>query len=184
MDKVSFKMVIILTAVTFIASLFISLVYSNTKDKIEEEYRKEFLRGLVSVLPPFDNEPDSEKKNINGNIVYIAKKSDKEVAYAVKAFSKKGYGGNIEVLVGVNISGKITGIEILKHAETPGLGNKIENVLFKDTFKGLNVLDKIAVKKDGGIIDEFSGATISPRAVCEAVENGLNFISTNVLELR
>lgn len=184
MNKVSFKMVLILTAVAFIASLLISLVYSITKDRIEDEYRKEFLRGLVSVFPPFDNEPDSEKKNINDTVVYIAKKSNKVIAYAVKSLSKKGYGGSIEVLVGVDILGDITGIEILKHAETPGLGNKIEKVFFKDAFKGLNTLDKIAVKKDGGIIDEFSGATITPRAVCEAVEKGLIFISTNVLEPR
>lgn len=178
----NFKMVLILTIIAAFAAFVLSFVYSSTKDKIAEAYRREFLRALVKVLPKYDNEPDKDIKTIDGKDVYIAKNNGQIVAYAVKTTSSKGYGGDIDVLLGVSFDGKITGIEIIKHAETPGLGTKIESEDFKESFKGLTVNDKISVKKDGGIIDQFSGATISPRAVSEAVSLGLKFITEKVLE--
>ncbi|UOD34069.1 RnfABCDGE type electron transport complex subunit G [Deferribacteraceae bacterium V6Fe1] len=178
----NFKMVLVLTIIAAISAFILSFVYSSTKDKIADAYRQEFLRALVKVLPKYDNEPDKDVQSVEGKNVYVAKKDGQIVAYAVKTTSNKGYGGDIDVLLGVSMDGKITGIEIIKHAETPGLGSKIETETFKQSFKGLTVNDKIAVKKDGGVIDQFSGATISPRAVSEAVSSGLKFITEKVLE--
>ncbi|MGA1847058.1 RnfABCDGE type electron transport complex subunit G [Deferribacter abyssi] len=177
-----FKMVFVLTVIGVIAATALAIVNSMTKEKIEYQYRLELLKALKVVLPEYDNSPDKDLKVIGGKTVYVAKKGGKIVGYAVKSISEKGYGGSIVVLIGVDINGKISGIEILKHAETPGLGSKIEEKWFKDEFKGLTLKDNIAVKKDGGIIDQFSGATISPRAVSEAVKNGLKFIVKDVLE--
>jgi len=178
----NFKMVLVLSIIAAIAAFVLSFVYSSTKDKIAEAYRQEFLRALVKVLPKYNNEPDKDIKKVEGKNLYVAKKDGQIVAYAIKTTSSKGYSGDIDVLLGVSVDGKITGIEIIKHAETPGLGSKIENESFKQSFKGLTVNDKIAVKKDGGVIDQFSGATISPRAVSEAVSSGLKFVTEKVLE--
>ena len=202
MKNNNFKMVIVLTLISVIAALILSTVYSVTKEPIAEAYRQEFVQGLKMVLPDFDNEPDREFIVIKNRKIYIAKKkcgSDVHapaiglgciaqsgedngsiVGYAMKTSSFKGYSGLIEVLIGIDTKGKITGIEILKHAETPGLGSKIESDWFKKEFVGLTADDNIAVKKDGGKIDQFSGATISPRAVCEAVSNGLKFLKENL----
>ncbi|MBZ4643890.1 MAG: rnfG [Deferribacteraceae bacterium] len=177
----NFKMVIVLTVIAAIAAFVLSFVYSSTKDKIAEAYRQEFLRALVKVFPNYNNEPDKDINIVDGQNIYIAKMDDKVVGYAIKSTSSKGYGGDIDVLIAVSTDGKITGIEILRHAETPGLGDKIEDEWFKNLFKGLTAKDNIAVKKDGGIIDQFSGATISPRAVSEAVANGLKFIDDKIL---
>lgn len=178
----TFKMVIVLTLIAGISSFILSFVFSVTKDKIAEAYRQEFLNALVKVMPKYDNEPDKEIKTVDEKQIFIAKNGDTIVGYGIKSKSLKGYGGDIDVLIGVLPEGKISGIEILKHSETPGLGSKIETDKFKNSFKNLTINDKIAVKKDGGIIDQFSGATISPRAVSDAVKNGLEFINKKVLE--
>ncbi|PLX68294.1 MAG: electron transporter RnfG [Denitrovibrio sp.] len=172
-----FKMVLVLTIITTISALILAFVYAGTKDQIAEAYRQDFLKGLKVVLPGFENAPDTEFKEMKGYKVYIGKKGGEVFGYAVRAVSPKGYSGDIAVLVGVDTKGDILGIQILKHAETPGLGNKIEFKEWRDTFVGLDKSDNIAVKKDNGIIDEFSGATISPRAVCEAVNTGLDILS-------
>jgi electron transport complex protein RnfG len=151
-------------------------VHIVTKDRIAEAYRQDFLKGLKVVLPNFDNEPDKEFKELDGRKIYIGRKGGEIFGYAVRSVSAKGYSGSIAVLVGVDTAGKILGIEILQHAETPGLGDKIEDKIWKDTFTGLDKDSNIAVKKDGGNIDGFSGATISPRAVCEAVNAALEFV--------
>ena len=87
-----------------------------------------------------------------------------------------GYSGNIAIMVGVDPQGEVTGMEILSHAETPGLGDKITQPWFKDMFKGKS-LDNAdwRVKKDGGEFDQITGATISPRAVVGAIRRGLEF---------
>jgi len=176
------KMVIVLAIITTISSLILASVYSGTKDKIAEEYRKDFLKGLKVVLPGFDNEPDMDFKNMEGKKIYVGRKDGKVFGYAVQSTTHKGYSGDIVILVGVDTDGKILGIEILKHAETPGLGNKIESPEWKSTFVGLGKDSNIAVKKDGGDIDAFSGATISPRAVCEAVNDALDFLGRYAVE--
>lgn len=179
--KDSFKMVIVLTIITTISALILASVYGGTKERIALEYRKDFLKGLRVVLPGFDNEPDVDFKLIKDQKVYVGKKEGKTFGYAIQTVSPRGYSGDIVVLTGVDTAGKILGIEIIKHAETPGLGNKIEFKEWKDTFLGLGKDSNIAVKKDGGNIDEFSGATISPRAVCEAVNIGLDFMERYVV---
>lgn len=179
MKESPFKMVIVLTVITTIAALILAVVYSGTKDKIAEAYRQDFLKGLKVVLPGFDNEPDREFKTADGRKIYIGKKNGQVFGYAVQSSSPKGYAGEIGILVGVDTNGKILGVEILKHAETPGLGSRIEGKEWKDSFLGMDIDSKISVKKDGGDIDSFSGATISPRAVCEAVRSALEFLSKN-----
>ena len=108
------------------------------------------------------------------------------MAYEVFGY---GYGGEIAVILGVEASGQLLGVRVLSHAETPGLGDKIEekksNWIL--AFTGLSLANPPpahwAVKKDGGKFDQFSGATISPRAVVRAVKTGLKFFEANKAKL-
>jgi electron transport complex protein RnfG len=108
------------------------------------------------------------------------------VAYEIYGY---GYGGEIDLMMGVNTAGEILGVRVLSHAETPGLGDKIETAKSKWIFefdgKSLdNTSDKQwHVKKDGGEFDQFSGATITPRAVVKAVKSGLVFFKAHQAEL-
>jgi electron transport complex protein RnfG len=84
-------------------------------------------------------------------------------------------------MMGVDRDGHVLGVRVLKHTETPGLGDKIEPAkddwirAFEHKFLGDPPPEKWAVKKDGGVFDQFSGATITPRAVVKAVKGGLEF---------
>jgi electron transport complex protein RnfG len=103
--------------------------------------------------------------------------------------SERGYSGEILVLMAVDVDGKMLGARVLKHTETPGLGDKIE--IAKDkwilSFNGKSLgeppADKWGVKKDGGVFDQFAGATITPRAVVKAVKGGMLFFSEHKAEI-
>lgn len=108
------------------------------------------------------------------------------LAYPVSDF---GYGGEIHLLMAVDTEGNILGVRVLSHAETPGLGDKIEaeKSHWILDFDGLS-LDNTAssdwaVKKDGGRFDQFSGATITPRGVVRAVKSGLDFFAQHKQQL-
>lgn len=175
------KIILSITIISGICGVILAFTYNKTKEKIAYEDRLDFLNSLKIILPQYDNSPDEEIINIDNHKIYVASKDGKVVGYAIAWTSNKGYGGIIEVLVGVDIYGKIYGVSVLKHKETPGLGDKIIKQDFLKLFTSLSDYSKISVKKDGGIIDEFSGATMSPRAVSDAVRNGLKFIQDNLI---
>jgi electron transport complex protein RnfG len=164
------------------------LVMSNmiTKDDIQARQREDLLASLEQVIPPnlHDNDLLADTKAVpieaGQRTVYRAMR-DKVVTALAYQVTGYGYAGAIEILMGVNAKGEILGVRVLSHAETPGLGDKIEtaktNWIFG--FNGLS-LDNTptqdwAVKKDGGRFDQFSGATITPRGVVKAVKEGLDF---------
>lgn len=190
MNRDIMKMVVVLTIVTGIAATCLAKVYDLTKDAIAEAKRQETLRAIKTVLPAFDNEPDKDTvslvsgKDKKGADIktafYRGRKEGKIVGVAFKTSSMEGYSGLIEVMVGVDREGKITAIEIVSHAETPGLGDKIVKPKFKDQYKGRDLKNtKWLVRKDGGDIDQITGATISPRAVTKAVKEGLEFFAAH-----
>jgi len=177
-----FNMVIVLTIICAVSAFALSLVYNITKEPIAKQKRLEMIKAIKSVLPDgVTNDPLKDKLTIDKRIVYVGKnKEGKVVGVAFKCISNEGYGGKIEIMLGLKVDGTINAIQILSHAETPGLGAKIEQPWFKDQFKGRNLSNtKWKVKKDGGDIDQISGATISPRAVTKAVYEGLLFYKKN-----
>ena len=94
--------------------------------------------------------------------------------------SAVGYGGTIDLMVGLNPEGSITGVQVLRHTETPGLGAKITEEKFLEQFIAKNLPDtNWALKKEGGDIDQISGATISPQAVVKALNGGLTLFTDN-----
>jgi electron transport complex protein RnfG len=164
-----------LGAITVVSTLIMAFVFILTKPAIEEANRQDFLAGLSAVLPEYDNFPDQEIIVIDNQTLYIAKKADQIVGYAAQGSSFKGYGGEISVIVGVLPDLSIYGVNVVKHTETPGLGDKITAPEFLKMFVRKKISERYAVRADGGDIDQFSGATISPRAVCDAV-NAANAI--------
>lgn len=180
-----FRLIIVLTIACLIAAVSLAKVYDVTKGPIAEQERLRTMNGLKAVLPAFDNDvvKDSRDvvvgKNKNGKDVtvkfYTGKKDNAPVGTALQVVAPDGYAGDINILMGVGTDGKVSGIEIISHKETPGLGSRITKEEWKAKFKGRSLEDgaRFAVKKDGGEIDQFSGATISPRAVVKAVKKGL-----------
>ncbi len=184
------RLMLVLTTTCFVAALALSQVYQLTEEPIAHQKRLEVLRAIRAVLPNIDNEPD--KDVIRLPCGKISPGESKEVTFfrgrvsgelAGVAFiveSREGYGGRIEIMLGVDPRGRILGIEILSHLETPGLGNKITQKPFRQQFVGKNLKNtKWAVRKDGGDIDQITGATISPRAVVKAVKRGLEIYQEN-----
>ena len=125
----------------------------------------------------------------NPKQVFIATKNGQPVATMIQTSTFKGYSGEIKLLVGIDNEGKITGVRINSHTETPGLGDKIQtnksDWIF--SFNGQEYLpsesEKWEVKKDGGNFDAFTGATITPRAVIHAVRDTLIYYNKNKPEL-
>lgn len=141
-----------------------------------EEYDNALLNDTTQVTAP---------KYLNTNepvTVYRARKNGKPVALIFTTHAPDGYNGDIKIMLAIYEDGRIAGVRVLKHKETPGLGDKIE--LKKSNwilgFNGLKLRDDNtnlwAVRKDGGGFDQFTGATITPRAVIKAVKNALQFI--------
>lgn len=180
------RLILVLTLIAAGAGVVLSLVEAVTRAPIAEQRRLETLRALRAVLPPSDNSPDEDTVQLvigqdkRGRDVlrtfFRGRQAGELSGIAFKVVAPDGYSGNIDVMVGIDPGGTIAGIEILNHAETPGLGDKIALPSFKEKFAGKN-LDNAdwRVKKDGGEFDQITGATISPRAVVGAVRKGLEF---------
>ncbi len=173
------------------------LVMTNgfTRDDIAQRALEDRQNSLAQVIPDsiHDNNLATDTlvlKNEQGNevVAYVATKEGKVTGVAFET-SSPGYSGAIKVMLGVDPEGRILGARVLAHKETPGLGDKIE-VKKGDwilRFTGLSIgnppLDKWKVKKDGGIFDQFAGATITPRAVVKAITEGLKFFDANKAKL-
>jgi electron transport complex protein RnfG len=158
-----------LAAICLAATLVLAVTYEVTKPKIAAQLAEEEKEGLECILPEADN---FIEKKIDGIEYFEAMKGDGLVGYCVRV-TGNGYGGFIRMIVGIDQNGKIEGISILEHQETPGLGAKINEIKpgekdpwFLRQFKGKDA-SAVELKKD---IDAITGATISSRAVTEAAK--------------
>ncbi len=126
---------------------------------------------------------DARERAINaGQLGFRARRDGDVVAVAIPVVTHHGYSGDIRLLVGVRPDGEIIGVRVLVQNETPGLGDKIkaDKTDWIDGFSGRRLgdppADDWAVKKDGGVFDQFTGATVSPRAVVGAVRTALEYV--------
>jgi electron transport complex protein RnfG len=171
-----------------------------TRDTIAERNAEDLLASLAQVIPASMHDNDLLANTISLELDLGSEAADAEetspllVYRALQGLDVKavafevvgqGYAGPIRVLLGVDAAGRVLGARVLAHAETPGLGDKIE-VDRNDwilAFDGRSLKDPAAdgwaVKKDGGIFDQFSGATITPRAVVKAVKGGLTLFESH-----
>ena len=114
----------------------------------------------------------------NGNVpVFFLRDGDNVSKLAVEAIGKGGYGGDLKIMVGVDlVDNKLTGMEAVSHSETPGLGARIEEPGFRRQWKGLPMDQPMAIKADGGVIDAISGASTTSRAAVNGTNEVLGFV--------
>ncbi|OGV65363.1 MAG: hypothetical protein A2498_12630 [Lentisphaerae bacterium RIFOXYC12_FULL_60_16] len=174
------RLVGILTLCCLIAGLLLSWVNSVTSAPIAEAARAEQLAALKAVLPEYDNQPDIDIVSIPDEsgtpwIFHIARKSGAYAGCAFKAVSSQGYAGDIAIMVGITADGTVQGVEVLAQKETPGLGARITEPAFRSQFAGKPIEGTIwKVRKEQGNFDQVTAATISSRAVLEAMDRGFN----------
>lgn len=174
----------------------VALVFDTTKDPIAEAEREYMLRSLNSVISKelYDNDIFTDYIEVVSNDflgtdkpvpVFRARKNNQPVAVAIIPFARQGYVGPIRLLVGIDVNGTIIGVRVLNHRETPGLGDAIEekrsNWIFGFDGHSLNDPEpkKWRVRRDGGVFDQFTGATVTPRAVVKAVHDALKYFEQN-----
>lgn len=171
-----------------------AIVNSMTQKTIANQAAQQQKVLLAQVVPHeyYDNNMQAECFMITDPLLgngrphhlYLARKHGQLSAAALETTAPDGYAGSIELLVGANFSGTVLGSRVIKHHETPGLGDKIELHISNwiDFFSGKTVESlgdkRWAVKKDGGMFDQFTGATITPRAVVNAVRRTAFYIKT------
>ena len=121
--------------------------------------------------------------------VHVAKHKGEVVAFIIPSVASDGYSGDIKFIAGVNTDGSVAGVRVLAHKETPGLGDKVD-LKKSDWILGFNgkslnkpKAESWKVKKDGGEFDQFTGATITPRAVVRQLKEVLTLVNTQQAEL-
>jgi len=190
MELVGGKHAIVLGGFSLAATLLLATAYGLTKEPIKQSALEDLRHSLEQVIPVsiYDNNPaaDTVQLQIEGQslLVYRARKANHVTGVAFEA-ARKGYSGDIRLLLGIDANGKLLGVRVLSHTETPGLGDKIEvtRTDWITRFTGLSLGNppeaQWAVKKDGGPFDQFAGATITPRAVVNGIRDGLRLFAAN-----
>jgi len=153
---------VVFLAIIVTVSVVLLIAVNSLTSSVVESRRVEEITGILEEIFP-----EMSQYELEGE-VYIIYQDEAKAGYAFKA-SGSGYGGDIDIVVGLDNNFGIIGISILSQTETPGVGTKITESSFTDQFKGLSVSD-IALKSEGGKIDAITGATISSRAVVDAVK--------------
>ncbi|WP_346868022.1 RnfABCDGE type electron transport complex subunit G [Clostridium sp. UBA1353] len=176
--KENLKLGGILLAITAIAGLILAFAYDITRAPIEAKAKEDQAAAMKVVL---EAEEFSELKdgvadeNVTG--IFQAKTSGNDAGYVFQVNSS-GYGGKIELMVGIDAEGAVSGITILSHTETPGLGSKAkDDPSFAAQYKGLSSEKELTVGSD---IQAITGATITSKAVTTGVNTAINYYNTNL----
>jgi len=192
-DKLAYQP-LLLGLVALIASGALAVVSGATGPAIAAAEAKDLRDSLSEVLPAGLADNDFLKDTVDlqkdGKTVTVYRaRHGSEIKAALFKVAERGYGGDIQVLMAVDMAGRTLGVRVLKHTETPGLGDKIEAkkddwvLAFNGKSLGEPAPDKWGVKKDNGVFDQFAGATITPRAVVKAVKGGLEFFTARKQEI-
>lgn len=176
-----------ITGVTLVA-----VTHLRVDERIADNQHQAMLRKLATILPAgqSDNDPLADRIQVQArdflgvetSQVYRARRGEEPVAVVLEPVVPDGYAGPIKLLVSVLRDGTLGGVRVISHHETPGLGDKIEEAKSDWVlhFQGKSLtdppLDKWTVKRDGGEFDQFTGATITPRSIVNAVKNTLIYV--------
>ena len=188
---------VLLALFALATTALIASTYLLTKDDIALQMRQAEEKALLEIIPRsrHDNEmlddtvlvgPQSKGLGLREEKrIYVARQKGSVVAVIIPVVAPDGYSGDIDMIVGINSDQTIAGVRVLGHKETPGLGDNAE-LKKSDWVLGFDgrslsnpTLDGWAVKKDKGIFDQFTGATITPRAVVAATLRALQFAQAN-----
>jgi electron transport complex protein RnfG len=185
--------VLLLGGVALLTSGVLAFASKATEADIRAAEIADLKQSLAIVLPgQYDNDITQDTVVLPGPegdvTVYRARHAGKVEAVVYRVIGH-GYAGPIICVMGVSREGRILGVRVLKHSETPGLGDKIDALKakwifdFDGKYLGNPPAEKWAVKKDGGVFDQFAGATITPRGVVKAVKGGLDFFEKQRVQL-
>jgi len=190
----------LLAAFAIICTAAVATVNQLTKPAIAKQEQAALIKTINQLIPKdsYDNDvfascfiisDDKLLGKGQSQQVFVAKKAGKPVALMLETSTFKGYAGEIKLAVGIFADGKVAGVRVLRHTETPGLGDKIQTNK-SDWIYSFNKRDyqesqkaRWEVKKNGGQIDAFTGATITPRAVTLAVKDALIYFAKNKEQL-
>ncbi|MCH1930170.1 electron transport complex subunit RsxG [Shewanella sp. A25] len=196
MNNPMIKNGLLLALFALLCTGLVAFVNQQTQDQIKHQEQQELMRVLHQLIPDdiHDNDLTAQctllqNKEVFGSEdalpAYIATKADKPVAIAIETIAPDGYNGNIKLIIGINTQGEVLGVRTLAHQETPGLGDKIDlrKSDWVQQFVGKFVRSEEdkqwLVKKDGGDFDQFTGATITPRAYVKAVKRAVWYFNSN-----
>jgi Na+-translocating ferredoxin:NAD+ oxidoreductase subunit G len=172
--------------IAVVMSFLLALVYGITETPIAEAKKADKRDKLGEVMPAFENDPlDSEKPLTDaaagraGNVMLYTGESGGQISgYGITSAVGTGYSGYFSVVFGLDAEGNVTEVKILESMETPGLGSKAGEPDFTSQFTGQNLNSfNFSVTKDGGDVDAITGATITSRAVSDAIRQGLENFS-------
>ncbi|MEP5764995.1 MAG: electron transport complex subunit RsxG [Halieaceae bacterium] len=188
---------ILLAGFAVLTTALIAGTFLGTKERIAEAQRQAEQRALLEIVPAsrHDNSmlddtlpvgPDASGLGLRRDKrIYIARQDGEIVAIILPATAPDAYSGDVDLIVGINLDGSVAGVRALNHRETPGLGDKVD-IKKSDWVLGFNGRslenpkpERWAVKKDKGVFDQFTGATITPRAVTAAVKRSLQYFEAN-----
>ncbi len=187
---------VILFAFAVVATALLVFTFNRTQPSIERSQQAAKLAQLNQVLPHslYDNDllssqrsvpPDSQLGTRQPSAMWVARRGDTVTAVVLEAIAPEGYSGNINLLIGIDLNGGVTGVRVTSHRETPGLGDYIDRQKspWIEQFVGKSMslpASKLwGVAKDGGAFDARAGATITPRAVVKAVRSTLEYFARN-----
>ncbi|MEI7574596.1 MAG: hypothetical protein RLZZ349_1068 [Pseudomonadota bacterium] len=196
MFKHASKTAITLVAFAFLGTAMLAYVFDITRAPIEASEKEARLALFKQILPEstYDNDllkdnveivPNEQLGNRQPTVANIAKSNGKTAGVILEAVAHDGYSGDIKLLIAIRADGSISGVRVLAHKETPGLGDYIDIThgnwikLFNDESVNKTPIEQWHVKKDGGKFDYVAGATITPRAVVKAVLKALQFYEAN-----
>ena len=194
--KHAIKTAITLVAFAFVGTAMLAYVFDITRAPIEASEKEARLALFKEILPEstYDNDllkdtieiaPNEQLGNRQPTAANIAKLNNKTAGVILEAIAHDGYSGDIKLLIAIRADGSVSGVRVLAHKETPGLGDYIEIArgnwikLFNDESVNKTAATQWQVKKDGGKFDYMVGATITPRAVVKAVFKALQFYDAN-----
>ena len=194
--KNALKTAITMLAFASIGTSLLAYVFDITRAPIEASEKEARLALFKEILPVnvYDNDllkttveigPNDLLGNRISTIANIAKYNNKTAGVVLEAIAHDGYSGDIKLLIAIRADGSISGVRVLAHKETPGLGDYIDIAhgkwikLFDDESVNKTPATNWQVKKDGGKFDYMVGATITPRAVVKAILKALQFYEIN-----
>ena len=186
----------LLIAFAVTGAALVGLTFTQTQDDIKYNEKLTLLRKLNNIIPAdaYSNDllldtiilkPNRLLGTKENSLAYRARKDDKDIAIVLSSIAPNGYNGPIHMLVGIYNNGQLAGVRVIKHRETPGLGDAVSvshsNWILGFNNKSLSNPDsnRWKVKRDGGDFDQFTGATITPRAVVKAIHNTLLYFQQN-----
>ncbi|MFP3927944.1 MAG: RnfABCDGE type electron transport complex subunit G [Desulfobacteraceae bacterium] len=180
-----FRMVFVLAVICGCSGLVLSYVNEATQEQreyqllkyVQEPSIKEVLREYEYTNDPIQDRMtmvvgEDKEGNPIEKTIFLAKKDGKVIAVSFSE-SASGYGGDIDIMVGIDMQGNLAGISVMTHSETPGLGARITQEAFRSQFRGIELKDEFKLSTEGGDIDGISGATFSSKGVVKALNRAV-----------